>query len=287
MPVFSFGRVCYNKAMNEEMLRSLITTYRKDVWSPFTKAVRDYQLIKENDRIAVCISGGKDSFMLALVLEELRRHVEVPFELVYLCLDPGYDEETREMIRQNAEKIGIDLQYSSAVIFRYVETLDTKPCYICARMRRGALYTAAKELGCNKIALGHHYDDVVETILMSVLYSGQMRTMLPKLKAENFEGMELIRPLYLTEERGIRNFWKHHGMEFIQCACSLTKKRFDEDYEHVSKRAEVKRLIRDLEKTNPFLKSNIFRSAEKVNVETVLSYRDKDGVHESWDTDKK
>ena len=269
--------------MNEELLRSLITTYRKDVWSPFTKAVRDYKLIRENDKIAVCISGGKDSFILALLLEELRRHGDVNFELKFLCLDPGYDEDAKALIAKDAEKIGVGLTYVPAVIFRYVETLDTKPCYICARMRRGALYTAAKDLGCNKIALGHHYDDVIETILMSVLYSGQMKTMLPKLRAENFPEMELIRPLYLVEERGIRNFWKHHNMEFIQCACSLTKKRDDEDYEHVSKRAEVKRLIREYEKTNPFLKSNIFRSAEKVNVETVLSYKDKDGIHNVWD----
>lgn len=268
--------------MNEEWVRSLITDHRKKLWSPFTKAVREYGLIKEGDRVCACISGGKDSFLMGMLLGELQRHSKVPFEVKYLCLDPGYSAEALQRIRRNADLCGIPLEYRQAVIFRYVETLDDKPCYLCARMRRGALYSAAKELGCNKISLGHHLDDVVETILLSMMYAGKVKTMLPKLPAEHFQGMELIRPLYLVEEKDIEAFWQERGMSFLRCACSLTESRDRREYEELSKRAHVKKLIEKESEGNPRLKRNLFRSVENVRVETLLSYVDEAGTHESW-----
>lgn len=266
--------------MSEEISHRLITTYRKRLWSPFTKAIRDYALIQENDKVAVCISGGKDSFLAAILLRELQHHGPIPFELKFLCLDPGYDEKALSLIKKDAKELDLELEFFSATIFRYVETLKERPCYLCARMRRGNLYHAAETLGCNKIVLGHHYDDVIETILMNLMYAGKYRTMLPKIQSKNFAGMSLIRPLYLIEEKDIQNFWQKQGFEFIHCACTLSEK---EGMEDSSKRLAVKKFIAKESKTNPYLKANIFNSAQKVNLETVISYEDGSGIHQQYD----
>jgi len=265
--------------VNQEILRSAITKFRKGLWSPFTKAVSNYELLEEGDKIAVCISGGKDSFVLALLLTQIQMYGDIKFDLEYLCLNPGYTEETLNKIQENADKLGIELKYFPAEIFPYLDTLKQKPCYLCSRMRRGYLYRYARELGCNKIALGHHYDDVLETILISMFYAGQFKSMVPKLRSTNFEGMSLIRPLFLVEEKDIIAFWKYWDLNFIQCACSLSERLTDTDKTEYSKRAEVKELIKELSGKNPYFKANLFRSLENVSVETVLSYKEKGEIH--------
>lgn len=257
----------------QEIERSIITKFRKSIWRPFTKAVREYELIKENDKIAVCISGGKDSVILAKCMEELKKHGKVNFDLVYLVMNPGYNDKNLKKIIDNAETLGIDIQVFNSNIFDVVNKhASDSPCYLCARMRRGFLYDHAKSLGCNKIALGHHFDDVIETIMLSMLYGGEYKSMMPKLKSTNFEGMELIRPLYLVREEAIIAWKNYNNLEFINCACKFTEKSSQKD----SKRLEVKLLIKELEKKNKNVAYNIFSSSENINIDTVLATK-KDG----------
>ncbi len=255
----------------QKIERSIIKKYRKTIWNPFIGALKDYRMIEAGDRIAVCISGGKDSVLLAKCLQELQRHgSEVPFELKYLVMDPGYCPENRHQIEENLQILGLQAHFFVSPIFSVIEKQNSgSPCYLCARMRRGYLYKFAQELGCNKIALGHHFDDVIETILMSILYGAQMRTMMPKIRSANFDGMELIRPLYHVHENAIISWTRYNQLDFLQCACSVTD-RSREDV--TSKRAEIKSLIAHLRKSNPQIDINIFRSAENVNLETILGY---------------
>ncbi len=259
--------------------RSIIKKYRKPIWCKFTKAINEYKLIQDGDRIAVCISGGKDSMLMAKLFQELKRHGRNNFELVFLVMNPGYNEINYEMIRRNADRLDVPITVFESQIFDVVSAEDMEsPCYLCARMRRGYLYNKAKELGCNKIALGHHFDDVVETILMGMLYGSQIQTMMPKLHSTNFEGMELIRPMYLIREEDIIHWMHYNELRFIRCACHFTENCENSDNpEKLSKRIEVKELIRELEKKNPNVAKNIFRSVENVNLSTVIAYK-KDGV---------
>ena len=260
--------------MNErqrEIERSIITKFRKTIWRPFTKAIRDYELIQENDKIAVCISGGKDSVLLAKCLEEIKKHGKVNFDLVYIVMNPGYNDANLNKIIENAKVLGIDIQVFNSDIFDVVNKhASDSPCYLCARMRRGFLYDRAKSLGCNKIALGHHFDDVVETILLSMLYGGEYKGMMPKLKSTNFEGMELIRPLYLVREDDINSWKNYNNLEFINCACKFTEKDSLKD----SKRLEIKLLIKELEKKNKNVAYNIFKSSENVNIDSIIAYKE-------------
>ena len=258
--------------------RSIIKTYRKELWSRFIKAIKDYELIKDGDKIAVCISGGKDSMLMAKLFQELYRHGLRNFEVVYLVMNPGYNEMNYQQILSNADLLRVPITVFESQIFDIVAAEETSPCYLCARMRRGYLYSKAKELGCNKIALGHHYDDVIETILMGMLYGGQMQTMMPKLHSVNFPGMELIRPMYLIREADIIRWAKFNDLHFIQCACRFTEHCATcGGTEKGSKRAEVKRLIRQLAKEEPVIESNIFKSVENVNLATIVAYK-KDGI---------
>ena len=258
----------------EESIRK---KFRKTIWCRFTKAIREYELVKEGDKVAVCISGGKDSMLMAKLFQELKRHNKFPFEVVFLVMDPGYSPENRQIIENNARKLNIPVTIFESDIFESVFNIEKSPCYLCARMRRGYLYHKAQELGCNKIALGHHYDDVIETILMGMLYGAQVQTMMPKLHSTNFEGMELIRPLYLVREDDIKKWRDYNDLHFIQCACKFTDTCTTCGGENASKRVEVKNLIRQLKETNPFVESNIFKSVENVNLSTIVAYK-KDGV---------
>lgn len=258
---------------------SITTKFGKAIWTKFRRGVRDYRLISEGDRIAVCISGGKDSMLMAQCINRLCRNREIPFEAEYLIMDPGYSPEDLDKITRNAELLGITAKVFHTRIFESAEKEEKHPCFLCARLRRGWLYKKAQELGCNKIALGHHFDDVIETILMGMLYGSQMQTMLPRLKSENYEGVEVIRPLYLVREADIMKWRDDNGLEFIQCACSVTRKKGDEG----SKRAEIKALIAKLRETNPAVEMNIFRSAENVNLRTLISYHDGDRRHHFLD----
>lgn len=258
----------------EESIRK---KFRKTIWCRFTKAIREYELVKEGDKVAVCISGGKDSMLMAKLFQELKRHNKFPFEVVFLVMDPGYSPENRQIIENNAKKLNIPVTIFESDIFESVFNIEKSPCYLCARMRRGYLYHKAQELGCNKIALGHHYDDVIETILMGMLYGAQVQTMMPKLHSTNFEGMELIRPLYLVREDDIKKWGDYNDLHFIQCACKFTDTCTTCGGENASKRVEVKNLIRQLKETNPFVESNIFKSVENVNLSTIVAYK-KDGV---------
>lgn len=255
--------------------KSIIKKYRKEIWSPFVRAVDTYQLIQENDKIAVCISGGKDSFLLAKCMEELRRHWRLSFDVVYLVMDPGYTEKNRKKIEENAKKLHIPIQIYDSVIFDVV-TSQTKgsPCYLCARMRRGFLYDKARSLGCNKIALGHHFDDVIETTLLSIFYSGEFKTMMPKLHSTNFEGMELIRPMYFIKEKDILSWVRYNELSFLNCACKFTEEAHSK--EDLSKRKEMKKLIDYYRSVNKNIEYNIFKAAENVNMDAILGYR-KDG----------
>lgn len=264
----------------QKIERSIITKFRKQLWRPFVKAVKDYELIKEGDRIAVCISGGKDSFLAAKLLQELHLHGKANFELKFLNMNPGYNKENSEKVLENARILGIRMESFHTNIFNTVENIVSSPCYLCARMRRGHLYSEAQKLGCNKIALGHHYDDVVETILMSMLYSGQYKGMMPKLKSQNFEGMELIRPLYLIEEEDIIGWSRYNRLDFIRCACRFTEKNYMEE-DRSSKRLEIKNLIKALSAENIHVKDNIFRSSENIHLDTVIAYKQK-GIRHSF-----
>ena len=260
-----------------EIEQSIRKKFRKTIWCRFTRAVREYELVKEGDKIAVCISGGKDSMLMAKLFQELKRHNKFNFEVVFLVMDPGYSPANRQIIEANAKRMNIPITIFESDIFDAVFNIEKSPCYLCARMRRGHLYSKAKELGCNKIALGHHYDDVIETILMGMLYGAQMQTMMPKLHSTNFESMELIRPLYLIREDDIKKWRDSNDLHFIQCACKFTDTCSTCGGENTSKRVEVKNLIRQLKETNPFVESNIFKSVENVNLSTVIAYK-KDGV---------
>lgn len=255
--------------------RSIITKYRKPIWQRFIHGVRDYRLVQTGDRIAVCLSGGKDSMLLAKCMQELQRHGNRPFELEFIVMDPGYSGENRERIERNAERMGIPVRIFSSPIFDVVESVGKSPCYLCARMRRGYLYEYAKGLGCNKIALGHHFDDAVETVLMSMLYGAEYKTMLPKLYSTSHPGMQLIRPLYLVREEDIIAWAKYNDLHFLRCACKVTENCETEG----SKRQEIKNLIRSLKKTNPMADVNIFRSVHAVNLETVIGWKNKGESH--------
>ena len=254
--------------------RSIIKKYRKTIWNNFVGAVKEYELINEGDCIAVCISGGKDSMLMAKCFEQLCKHSEVPFSVKYLVMDPGYAEPNRNLLIQNAEKMGIDIEIFESDIFDVVTDAGGSPCYLCARMRRGALYAEAKRRGCNKIALGHHFDDVIETALMSMMYSSEIKTMLPKLHSTNFEGMELIRPLYKVKERDIVSWANYNNLEFLQCACRFTEE--SEHNESLSKRKETKALIKYIRTFNKEADDNIFRSLHNVNMATMPGWRDSD-----------
>ena len=265
----------------EQIERSIIKTYKTDLWAPFLTSINRYELIQPNDRIAVCISGGKDSFCMAKMFQILSKHTEIPFETEFLVMDPGYSEANRKKIEENAEILGIPIRIFETNIFAVADHESKSPCYLCARMRRGHLYNQAKLLGCNKIALGHHFDDVVETILMGMLYGSQMQTMLPKLHSENYAGMQLIRPLYLVREKDIISWAEYNGLEFIRCACRMTENLSNET--KVSKRQEIKDLLKDLRTVNPAVDMNIFRSAENVNLRKLISYHSGSEYHHFLD----
>ena len=263
-------------AGQEDIEKTIIKQYRKSIWRPFVKALNEYDMIRPGDEIAVCISGGKDSFLLAKCMQEILRHGKMEFGLHFLVMDPGYHPANRNLIEENAGIMGIPVQIFDSDIFDVVVDIKESPCYLCARMRRGWLYAKAKELGCNKIALGHHFDDVIETILMSMLYGAQVNTMMPKLHSTNFPGMELIRPLYFVKETDILDWKVYNKLRFLQCACRFTeqiaRERALEEEVHSSKRQEVKELIRELEKVNPNVAKNIFRSVENVNLDACIGY---------------
>ncbi len=272
----------------KEIERSIIKKYRKEIWSKFVKAIIEYELIKENDKVMVCISGGKDSFLLAKCIQELKRHGKVKFDACYVVMDPGYKKENREMILDNAENLNIPLEIFESDIFEVADKLSyEKPCYMCARMRRGFLYSKAKELGCNKIALGHHFDDVIETTLLSMFYGSEIKTMMPKLHSDHFEGLELIRPLYLVKEEDILSWKKYNNLTFLNCAC-----RFSEETETIddskSKRQEMKNLIKKLRKVNKHIDYNIFKALDNVNLNCVLGYvkeKEKHSFLEKYDNE--
>lgn len=265
--------------------RSIIKKYRKELWTPFIVAVKRYELVQAGDKIAVCISGGKDSMLMAKLMQELQRHSDVPFELVFLVMDPGYNEINRQKIESNAALLNIPITIFETDVFAVANNSDKSPCYLCARMRRGYLYKKAQELGCNKIALGHHFNDVIETTVMSMFYGSQLQAMPPKLHSTNFPGMELIRPMYLIREADIKAWRDRNDLHFIQCACHFTDTctTCDPNGRTVSKRMEIKQLIAQLKKINPSVESNIFRSMENVNLNTVISYKQGDQVHSFLD----
>ncbi|MCI8802666.1 MAG: tRNA 2-thiocytidine biosynthesis protein TtcA [Oscillibacter sp.] len=254
--------------------RSLIKTYRKSIWNPFIAAVKRYELVEPGDCIAVCVSGGKDSFVLAKLMQELRRHTDRPFELVFLVMDPGYNPENRRLIEENARTLGIPIDIFESDIFDVTVQVDKNPCYLCARMRRGCLYARAQERGCNKIALGHHFSDVVETTLLGLFYGAQLQAMPPKLRSKNFPGMELIRPLYCVHEDAILNWRNYNQLRFLQCACRFTENR-DASGDGVgdSKRQEMKLLLRELKKTNPNIEKSIFRAIHGVQLDTFPGFK--------------
>ncbi len=267
----------------EEIQRSIITTYRKRIWIKFIKAIQEFEMIQEGDKIAVCISGGKDSMLMAKCFQELKKHGKMNFNLVFLSMNPGYNEANERKVISNAQLLNIPLTTFKTNIFDAVEQIDDHPCYICARMRRGYLYEKAQELGCNKIALGHHLDDVIETVLMGMLYGAQMQTMMPKVRSTSHPGMELIRPLYYVKEADIICWKQRHGLEFIQCACKVTEKNANLNNSVGSKREEMKRLIQDLRQVYDKVDMNILRSTQNVNLDTLISYRKKGKVYHFLD----
>ncbi len=252
---------------------SIVKKFKKTIWNRFVKSIKEYKLIQEGDRIAVCISGGKDSMLMAKCIQRLQKYSDVPFEAEYVVMNPGYNDINRQKIIDNAKLLGIPIKIFESDIFNIVADIDDSPCYLCARMRRGYLYSYAEKLNCNKIALGHHFNDVIETILMGMLYGGQVQTMMPKLHSSNFGSMELIRPLYMVRESDIKAWVRYNNLEFIQCACRFTENI--EQYQNggnSSKRQEVKELIAELKKINPNVDINIFRSVENINLDTIISY---------------
>lgn len=267
----------------KDVEQSLRKKFRKSIWCKFTKAINEYELVKPGDKIAVCISGGKDSMLMAKLFQELKRHNKFDFEVKFLVMDPGYSPANRQVIEENAKRLEIPIEIFESDIFESVYNVEKSPCYLCARMRRGYLYSHAQKMGCNKIALGHHYDDVIETILMGMLYGGQVQTMMPKLHSIHFEGMELIRPLYLIREEDIKHWRDYNSLHFIQCACRFTDTctTCRPNGENASKRMEIKHMIAEMKKVNPYVETNIFRSIENVNLDTVVAYK-KNGVRHSF-----
>ena len=263
----------YTKTKAELVEESIRKKFHKSIFTKFCQAINDYNMLSPNDKVAVCISGGKDSMLLAKLFQELKRHNKFPFEVVYLVMDPGYNKANRKQIEDNAKGLDIPITIFSSDIFESVVNIQSSPCYLCARMRRGHLYAKAKELGCNKIALGHHFDDVIETIVMGMFFGAQVQTMMPKLHSTNFKGMELIRPLYYVREKDIIAFRDFNNLKFLQCACKFTEQSFFD--ENASKRKYVKKLIYELAKENPQIEKNIFRSVENVNLSTIIAYKDK------------
>ena len=265
--------------------KSIRKKFHKNIWCKFTKAINEYELVKPGDRIAVCISGGKDSMLMAKLFQELKLHNKFEFEVRFLVMDPGYSPANRQIIEANAGRLSIPITIFESDIFESVFHVEKSPCYLCARMRRGHLYNKARELGCNKIALGHHYDDVIETILMGMLWGAQVQTMMPKLHSTNFPGMELIRPMYLIREDDIKAWRDFNGLHFLQCACKFTETctSCSTDGANRSKRQDIKELIREMKKTNPYVEGNIFKSVENVNLSTIIAYKDKDGRHSFLD----
>ena len=258
----------------QQIERSIITTYRKSIWSPFVLAVKKYALISAGDKIAVCISGGKDSMLLAKLMQQLQRHSDVPFELTFLVMDPGYNAENRKRILENAALLEVPVTVFESDVFAAAETVDEQsPCYLCARMRRGHLYAKAKELGCNKIALGHHKSDVIETTVMGMLYGGQLQGMLPRIQSTNFDGMELIRPMYCILEEDIVRWKEYNGLQFIACACRFTQRTTGSNEDGFSARRRVKALIAALKKENPNVENNIFQSIHNVQLDTLAEYK--------------
>ncbi|MBO6302924.1 MAG: tRNA 2-thiocytidine biosynthesis protein TtcA [Ruminiclostridium sp.] len=266
----------------EEIMSSVVRKFRKPIWCKFLEGIKTYEMIKENDKIAVCISGGKDSMLMAMCIKQLSKYTKIPFTAEFLVMDPGYEPENRQRIIDNAALLDIPIHIFDAKIFDAVEVIGKNPCYMCARMRRGYLYKNAKELGCNKIALGHHFDDVIETILMGMLYGSQMQTMMPKLHSENFEGMELIRPMYMVREADIINWRDYNDLHFLNCACSVTK-TIDVTGDGGSKRQEIKQLLRQLRAVDTKIDMHIFRSVENVNLRTLISYHDGGEYHHFLD----
>ena len=260
----------------KEIERTIIKNYRKKIWQKFIRGINEYDMIQEGDKIAVCISGGKDSMLLAKCFQELKRHGKIAFELVFLVMDPGYSSKNRKKIVDNAKLLNVPITIFETKIFESVDRIDDHPCYVCARMRRGYLYKEAQKLGCNKIALGHHFDDVIETVLMGMMYGAQFQTMMPKLHSTYHEGMELIRPLYYVKEADIMNWQNKNGLEFIKCACKITEKNERSIDEFGSKRDEIKQLITELRKKYKNIDMNIMRSTQNVNLNTLISYT-KDG----------
>lgn len=257
----------------KEIERTIIKTYRAHLWAPFVKALKEFELIKPNDKICVCISGGKDSMLMAKLFQELKRHSDFEFEVKYMVMNPGYNEVNLELIKSNLKELNIDACIKNTDIFEIANNQIKNPCYLCAKMRRGALYKLAQELGCNKIALGHHYDDVIETTLMNMLNSGSFQTMLPKLHSENYEGMELIRPLYYIRERDINRWSNFNELKFLNCACRFTENIDYANQKSGSKRQDTKQLIKELLSYNPLVEKNIFKSAFNVNCDKILGYK--------------
>ena len=283
-----------NEAPYVDIERSIIKQFRKEIWRPFVRGLQEYKMIQDGDKVAVCISGGKDSMLLAKCLQQLKRQSSTEFGLEFIVMDPGYHPDNRKLIEDNAALMNIPVRIFDSDIFDIVVDVDQSPCYLCARMRRGYLYAHARELGCNKIALGHHFDDAIETILMGILYGGQMNTMMPKLHSTNFEGMELIRPLYFVKEEDILNWKDYNGLHFLQCACRFTEQAAKEqaargiagngeDIVHTSKRQEMKELIRSLRKISPFIDANIMKSVENINLDACLGYVQKGVRHHFMD----
>ena len=270
------------ESISRDVEQSIRKKFRKKIWRMFAKAINTYDLVKEGDKIAVCISGVKDSMLMAKLFQELKLHNKFEFEVKFLVMDPGYSPENRKVIEENARKLNIPITIYESDIFESVYNVEKSPCYLCARMRRGYLYKFAKDMGCNKIALGHHYDDVIETILMGMLYSGQVQTMMPKLHSTNYEGMELIRPLYLIREQDIKSWCRYNDLHFIQCACKFTDTCTTcNNEENRSKRVEIKELIKTLKQVNPYVEGNIFKSVENVSLEAIVAYKI-DGVKHSF-----
>ena len=270
------------ESISRDVEQSIRKKFRKKIWRMFAKAINTYDLVKEGDKIAVCISGGKDSMLMAKLFQELKLHNKFEFEVKFLVMDPGYSPENRKVIEENARKLNIPITIYESDIFESVYNVEKSPCYLCARMRRGYLYKFAKDMGCNNIALGHHYDDVIETILMGMLYSGQVQTMMPKLHSTNYEGMELIRPLYLIREQDIKSWCRYNDLHFIQCACKFTDTCTTcNNEENRSKRVEIKELIKTLKQVNPYVEGNIFKSVENVSLEAIVAYKI-DGVKHSF-----
>ena len=264
---------------NQIAERSIIKKYRKDIWNPFIAAVKRYELISEGDKIAVCISGGKDSMLMAKLIQQLKKTSEVPFDAEYIVMDPGYNPENRKRIEDNAKRLEVPVTFFETDIFEVADSVENSPCYLCARMRRGHLYSKAKEMGCNKIALGHHMNDVIETTLMGMMYGSQIQGMLPRLKSTNFEGMELIRPLFCVKEESIISWARYNSLEFIACACKFTENSAKADLEGLSKRKETKELIKALSKINPDIEHNLFMSLHNVSLDTLIEYKQNGEKH--------